>query len=159
KGDVSKAHILNSGDIGLLSLDNKENRDIQTDVQSVLLGLATGSTFGRAYSDGSIRGGMYSRPVVVISCIEGTGYKEELSRRTTEVQFAKPEADGTYKVEDTKKRIFDNRSLILSSLASVLQRFLQLVRDGVPSVADMPPSMAANHPRNYEIDCALLRAF
>jgi hypothetical protein len=85
-GDFSVAALANSGDIGLLVMDNREQQNFTQELIDFCLFLATGAERGRSYSDGTLRPRLNGRPVGVITTIEGV-VKAELQARCVEVQY------------------------------------------------------------------------
>lgn len=121
KGDYTPAALANVGDIGLLVMDNKEQANFGQKLIDFCLFLATGAERARSSVDGRVTTSNKSRPVAVITTIEGA-FKEELQARFVEVQY---EVAGNKTDRETvENSILENRHEILSSLMHVLQRWL-----------------------------------
>ena len=151
KGDFSVAALGNLKDIGLLVLDNKEQTNFHQTMIDFCLFLSTGAERGRSSVDGDIRTSNNSRPVCVITTIEGT-WKPELQARCVEVQYevsgAKTEREP---IEDEIQR---RRHEILSSMVLVFQRWLTLASDGRTWPSPLP-----DFPWHFSALCNFLCAF
>ena len=86
-GNATVAALRNEPDPGLLVLDNKEHANLTTELIEHLLFLSTGAEPKRSRSDGSMRPSNKTRPVGVITSIEGV-FKAELKMRCAEVKYS-----------------------------------------------------------------------
>lgn len=150
-GDTSIAALGNMGDIGLLVMDNKEQANLTQPFIDYLLFLSTGAARSRSTTDGVVRSSNKTRPVAVITTIEGV-WKDELEARCVAV---------TYKVSGQKipraqieDEIVERRHAIGSALAHVLQQFLQTRSEHRPS-----PNPRPSFEEHFTALCDLLRAF
>jgi len=126
KGDWSISAINREGDIGLAVLDNKEQGDLIRSPQLVqyLLYVATGASWGRATRTGQVITSQ-SRPIVVITSIEGIGIKQELTNRSIEVVYR---TSGPMLLRDPlENAITKDRHTILSSLVAVLREYMVIL--------------------------------
>ena len=125
KGDYTVASLGNMRDPGLLVMDNKEQANFNQPLIDYVLFLATGAQRARSSVDGNLRRSA-TRPVAVVTSIEGLAFKEELKRRCLEVEYlitGKPLGRGTIEAE-----IKDHRDEINSALLQVLQKYLTVRR-------------------------------
>lgn len=132
-------------------LDNKEHVNLTPDLIEHLLYLSTGADSKRSLSDGSMRSRNKTRPVVVLTSIEGV-YKTELRERCVEVSYAvvgkRTEREGL------ENRISQTRGEMTSAIVQVLQRFLKL-----RNCVDSPNPFNGNFQVHFSSLCDLLRAF
>jgi hypothetical protein len=149
KGDFSVAALGNTGDIGLLVMDNKEQRDLSQDYINSLLFLSTGGERGRSYKDGRMRPTDSGRPVGVITSIEGLGVKPELRKRCIEVRYV---GTGGLKRGEIEREIRQYRNSINTAIAEVLQYFFLIASENTPN----PILEFAEH---FNVLCNLLRAY
>ncbi len=70
-GNVTADSLANKGDLGLLSVDNKEQKNFSQEIIDFFLFLSTGAQRVRSKRDGTIRPGPNGRPVGVITSIQG----------------------------------------------------------------------------------------
>jgi len=150
KGDYSVPALASLGDIGLLTLDNKEQANF-SHLIDFLLYLATGAERGRAKKDGTLRRGA-SRPVGVITTIEGV-YKAELHNRCVQVQYRI--AGHEIGRDGIEREIHQRRNEICSAMMAVLQRYQQIRSEARPATPDPIP----NFSENFAALCDLLRAY
>ncbi len=121
KGDYTVAALANMGDIGLLTMDNKEQANFTQPLIDFCLFLSTGAERGRSSAEGDVRVNR-SRPVGVLTTIEGV-WKAELQARCIEVQYkVAGEKIGRDSIED---EILRRRHEILSAMVPVLQCWLK----------------------------------
>jgi hypothetical protein len=150
-GNASPAALRNKPDAGLLVLDNKEHVNLTPEIIENLLFLSTGADPQRCLSDGSMRHPNKTRPVVVITSIEGV-YKTELRERCVEIDYAvvgkKTQREGL------DKRITKERDKMISAIILVLQRFLRLRGN-----FENPNPFNGNFDIHFSTLCDLLRAF
>src|SRR5262249_5765165 len=140
----------NSGDIGLLAMDNREQCDLSQEYVNFLLFLSTGAERGRSYKDGRLRPTEVGRPVGVITSIEGIAVKTELNKRCVEIRYA---VSG-HKInrEPIERAIQENRDSINTALVQVLSAFLIIHTTSTPNpIPDFREHFAAL--------CNLLRAY
>jgi hypothetical protein len=150
KGDYSVAAFANTGDIGLLVMDNKEQANFTQPLIDFCLFLATGAERGRSLSDGSMRVGS-RRPVGVITTIEGV-WKNELKTRCVEVQYGVTGPKiGRGPIE---REIEQRRSEITCALFPVLQRFLKIAEENRLTPIPLP-----DFEEHFTALCNLLRAY
>jgi hypothetical protein len=149
KGDYSVAALGNTGDIGLLAMDNKEQTNLTPDYIDFLLFLATGAARGRSYKDGRMRTSDSGRPVGVITSIEGVGVKTELKKRLVEVRYA---GNGLLNRSSIEELIGRHRNSLNSALAAVLQRFLIIHPKSTPN--PLP-----GFEEHFRVLCNLLSAY
>jgi predicted amidophosphoribosyltransferase len=151
KGDYSLAALGDTGDIGLLALDNVEHKDLTRPLVNFLLFAATGAERGRSNPDGVLRT-QNSRPMVVITSIEGLA-KQELWGRCVSVSY-RP-ADGAVVVRETNEgAIAARRRVINRALVAVLRCYLSL-QDSFPAGTSPIPNFASH----YHALCTLLEAY
>jgi hypothetical protein len=123
KGDYSVAALANQPDIGLLVMDNKEQANFTQPLIDFCLFLATGAQRGRSTTEGKQRPQATTRPVGVITSIEGA-WKPELQARCMEVAYA---INGTTTDRDNiEDQILEHRDVILSAMVPVLQLWLRV---------------------------------
>jgi hypothetical protein len=123
KGNYSVAAFANQPDIGLLVLDNKEQSTFEQPLIDFCLFLATGAQHGRSTTDGKLRPQATSRPVGVITSIEGVP-KSELQARCVDIGY---EIRGTKVDRDNiEDEILKCRDDILSAMVPVFQGWLRL---------------------------------
>jgi hypothetical protein len=123
KGDYSVAALANQPDIGLLVMDNKEQVNFTQPLIDFCLFLATGAQRGRSTSEGKERAQASTRPVGVITSIEGA-WKPELQARCVEVDYA---INGTCVDRDNvEDEILEQRNEILSAMVPAFQAWLRL---------------------------------
>jgi hypothetical protein len=152
-GDGSVAALANQKDLGLLVLDNKEQKNLNQGFIDFCLFLCTGAQRRRSNKDGSetIVTNKF-RPAGVITSIEGV-HKAELAARNVVVEFSvKGRLIGR---ENIEREISDKRHEINSSLVRVLQRFLFIREERRPT----PNPFNGNFEAHFAILCDLLRAF
>ncbi len=123
KGDFSVAALGNHPDLGLLALDNKEQQNFSQPLIDYCLFLATGAERGRSTSEGALRTSGNSRPVGVITSIEGIP-KHELQKRCAVIQYVKQPKP--LKLAPIENGIREHRHQIGSALIAVLHRYLQI---------------------------------
>jgi hypothetical protein len=150
KGDFSVAALANSGDIGLLVLDNKEQANFDQKLIDYCLYLATGAQHGRSSQDGHVRRSG-SRPVAVITTIEGVP-KQELQKRCVVVDYRL--SGGNLSRGDVEGEIRLRRNEISSAMISVLQRYLRIRSERRPT-----PNPVPNFGEHFAALCDLLRAY
>jgi hypothetical protein len=123
EGDYTAAALANQPDVGLLVMDNKEQANFTQPLIDFCLYLSTGAKRGRSTTDGKLRPQATSRPVGVITSIEGVP-RDELQSRCVEVVY---EINGT-KVDrdEVEDEILKRRSEILSAMVPVFQEWLRL---------------------------------
>jgi hypothetical protein len=152
-GDGSVAALSNQKDVGLLVLDNKEQKNLTQALIDFCLFLSTGARRLRSSNDGSETHTTNKfRPVGVITSIEGI-HKAELAARNVPVQFCV--SGGMIGREEIEREIVEKSNAINSALASVLQRFLAIRRQKRPT----PNPFAGNFDAHFAALCDLLRAF
>jgi hypothetical protein len=151
-GNTSVAALRNEPDPGLLVLDNREHANLTNELIEHLLFLSTGAESKRSRSDGSMRIGEKTRPVTVITSIEGV-FKTELRLRCAEVEYSV--VGEKSEREQVEQRIVESRHEINSALVAVLQRFLaiQQLKIACPNPFD------GNFGVHFRALCNLLRAF
>jgi len=151
KGDFSVAALNNQGDIGLLVMDNKEQSNFSQELIDYCLFLATGAERGRSYSDGCMRSNQTSRPVGVITSIEGV-VKAELKARCVDVRYRI--SDKSLLRGPLEREIVECRSNILSALMPVLQGYLRIAKEGRET-----PNPKPHFEEHITALCNLLRAY
>ena len=151
-GNATVAALRNEPDPGLLVLDNKEHVNLTTELIEHLLFLSTGAEPKRSRSDGSMRPSNKTRPVGVITSIEGV-FKAELKMRCAEVKYSL--SGSRTEREGIERRIVDQRHIINSALVRVLQRFLSIK----PVHKKTPNPFDGNFDVHFAALCNLLRAF
>lgn len=151
-GNATVAALRNEPDPGLLVLDNKEHVNLTTELIEHLLFLSTGAEPKRSRSDGSMRPSNKTRPVGVITSIEGV-FKTELKIRCAEVKYSL--SGSRTGREGIERRIADQRHVINSALVRVLQRFLSIE----PAHMRTPNPFDGNFDVHFTALCNLLRAF
>jgi len=153
KGDYSDAALGNIGDIGLLAMDNKEQRNLTPGYINFLLFLSTGGERGRCQKDGRLRSAQDGRPVGIVTSIEGIGVKTELRKRCVDVPYVvKGEKLNRGPIE---REILGHRNSILSAIAEVLTWFFGFYSDGpLPAPNPLP-----DFEEHYTALCNLLRAY
>jgi hypothetical protein len=151
-GDTSVAALRNEPDPGLLVLDNREHANLTNELIQHLLFLSTGAETKRSRSDGTMRTGEKTRPVTVITSIEGV-FKTELRLRCAEVEYCV--LGDKNEREVIERRIVECRHDINSALVEVLRRFLviQSLKIACPNPFD------GNFGVHFRALCNLLRAF
>ncbi len=149
-GDCSVASLGNLGDIGLLAMDNKEQKNFKQELIDFCLFLATGANRVRSFTDGTLRFNRH-RPVGVITTIEGVS-RQEMEARCVTVEYA---VKGTTLMSrgPIEYEIQQRRNEIFSGLVVVLQRYFQ-VRGQRPS-----PNPIPNCEEHFTALCDLLRAY
>src|SRR5262249_13959008 len=152
KGDATVASLANESDPGLQVLDNKEQANFNQQLIDYCLFLATGGERGRSNSDGSTRASRKTQPAAVITSIEGV-FKAELQARYVEIAYkvSGPKVDRERIEED----IITRRHVILSAMMHVLQRFLSMREQRIPT----PNPFGGNFGVHFTALCDLLRAF
>jgi hypothetical protein len=150
-GNATVAALRNEPDPGLLVLDNKEHVNLTVELIEHLLFLSTGAEPKRSRSDGAIRPSNKTRPVGVITSIEGV-FKPELRARCAEVKYSV--SGGRTEREAIERRVVDQRHVINSSLVRVLQRFLS-----IQALRKKTPNPFGNFDVHFTALCNLLRAF
>jgi hypothetical protein len=133
-------------------LDNKEHVNLTAELIEHLLFLSTGAEPKRSRSDGSMRPSNKTRPVGVITSIEGV-FKAELKMRCAEVKYSL--SGSRTEREGIERRIVDQRHIINSALVRVLQRFLSIE----PVHKKTPNPFDGNFDVHFAALCNLLRAF
>jgi len=122
KGDYSVAALANQPDVGLLVMDNREQANFTQPLIDYCLFLSTGAQRGRSTIDGKERAQAATRPVGVITSIEGA-WKPELLARCVEISYhisgSRIDRDN---VEDD---ILKHRGEILSAMILVFQEWLR----------------------------------
>jgi hypothetical protein len=151
-GNATVAALRNEPDPGLLVLDNKEHVNLNAELIEHLLFLSTGAEPKRSRSDGAMRPSNKTRPVGVITSIEGV-FKAELKMRCAEVKYSL--SGGRTERERIERRIVDQRHVINSALVRVLQRFLSIE----PVHKKTPNPFDGNFDVHFVALCNLLRAF
>jgi len=151
-GNATVAALRNEPDPGLLVLDNKEHVNLTTELIEHLLFLSTGAEPKRSRSDGSMRPSNKTRPVGMITSIEGV-FKAELKMRCAEVKYSL--CGRRTGREGIERRIVDQRHVINSALVRVLQRFLSIE----PMRKKTPNPFDGNFDVHFAALCNLLRAF
>ena len=151
-GDATLASIQNAPDSGLLVLDNKEQANFSQSLIDYCLFLSTGAARARSNSDGSaVRETNKSRPVGVVTCIEGV-FKGELLARCVPVEFA---INGEKTVrEEIEPEITRLRHSMSSALVPVLQSFLR-----IRSEHRTTPKSRPGFDAHFDALCDLLRAY
>jgi len=123
KGDYSVAALSNEPDPGLLVLDNREQANFTQPLIDFCLFLATGARRGRSTTEGKERPQPVTRPVGVITSIEGV-WKPELEARCVPVKY---EIKGEHADrDDVEEEIVKHRDEILSSMVPVFQMWLKI---------------------------------
>ena len=153
KGDYSPAALRNMLDIGLLVLDNKEQANFTQELIDYLLNLATGAEHGRSNVDGTLRKSGNDRPVGVITSIEGV-VKIELHKRCVEIEYRVPDGVDKLRREPIESEISDLRHNITSALVPVLETYLALRREFIPTPNPLP-----DFEEHFTTLCYLLRAY
>lgn len=151
KGDFSVAALGNSGDTGLLVMDNKEQVNFQAGFIDFLLFLSTGAERGRCRKDGTLRTVQEGRPVAVITTIEGV-VKAELKARCVDVQYAIK--GKTLQRGPIEREIVEHRDSINSGLAAVLSWFFPYSEANLPG-----PNPIPEFEEHFTALCNLLRAY
>jgi hypothetical protein len=151
-GNATVAALRNEPDPGLLVLDNKEHANLTTELIEHLLFLSTGAEPKRSRPDGSMRPSNKTRPVGVITSIEGV-FKAELKMRCAEVKYSL--CGSRTGREEIERRIVDQRHVINSALVRVIQRFLAIE----PVHKKTPNPFDGNFDVHFAALCNLLRAF
>jgi len=151
-GNATVAALRNESDPGLLVLDNKEHVNLTAELIEHLLFLSTGAEPKRSRSDGSMRPSNKTRPVGVLTSIEGV-FKSELKIRCAEVKYSL--SGSRTGREGIERRIVDQRHVINSALVRVLQRFLSIE----PVHKKTPNPFDGNFDVHFAALCNLLRAF
>ena len=155
KGDFSSAAVGDSGDPGLLVLDNREQQHLTPALTDYLLFASTGGSRGRSNPLGAVRSGSASRPIVVLTTIEGV-HKQELRNRCIEIRFRRlPDAPTIVRERNTQD-IVAARSRILTALMHVIQCYLA---DQPAAPVDMGDCPMPNFGSFFRLVCGLLRAF
>lgn len=150
KGDWTVPAMNNVGDTGLLALDNKEHANLDQKFIDFLLHAATGSQRGRTGAGGHVRESG-PRPVISITTIEGM-IKQELINRCVVVKFkTKGELLDRLEIED---EILESRHEILSALVFVVQEFLKVKAEHLPT-----PNPIPEFREHFVAMCNLLRAY
>lgn len=150
KGDVSVAALANGGDEGFIVLDNKEQANFEQDLIDYVLFLATGAQRGRSSQDGSRVRKSGSRPVAVITTIEGVP-KKELQNRCVQVEYRL--GGGSHLRGEIESEITRKRDAICAAMMVVLQRYLSVRAERRPTPA------IPNFPEHFTALCDLLRAY
>jgi hypothetical protein len=123
KGDYSVAALSNEPDCGLLVLDNREQSNFTQPLIDFCLFLATGARRGRSTTEGKERPQPTTRPVGVITSIEGV-WKPELEARCVAVKY---EIQGEHTDrDDVEQDILRYRNEILSAMIPVFQMWLKI---------------------------------
>jgi hypothetical protein len=151
KGDYTVAALANTGDIGLLVMDNKEQANLDQALIDFLLSLATGGDRGRCYADGQMRKRERARPIGVITTIEGV-VRGELQNRCVEIPYAVK--GGLISRGPIELEIAQCRNEILSVVPIVFARYFQLRAD-LPSY----PIPRANLGEHFAALHTLLHAY
>jgi predicted amidophosphoribosyltransferase len=151
KGDYTHAAIGDTGDIGLLVLDNREHEDFNRPLVNFLLFAATGGERGRSNPDGLLRT-QSSRPVLVITSIEGV-VKQELWNRCVSIIYNRPPG-ACLDRERIENEISAQRHTINRALMAVLQGYFSIRGSHLVSVPPIPEFL--NH---FQALCDLLRAY
>jgi predicted amidophosphoribosyltransferase len=151
KGDYSHAAIGDTGDIGLLVLDNREHEDFDRPLVNFLLFAATGGERGRSNPDGQLRT-QSSRPVLVITSIEGVA-KQELWNRCVSITYNRPPGVCLDR-ERIENEIRSQRHTINRALMTVLQGYFSIRGSHLVDVSPIPEFL--NH---FQALCDLLRAY
>lgn len=151
-GDATPASLANMGDIGLLTADNKEQKNFSQQTIDFYLFLSTGAMRVRSKRDGTIRPAAKGRPVGVITSIEGV-HKAELQARCVEVLY---EIKGKERLprSEIEREIAKRRHEITSALVPVLQRYMQLCRERRSA-----PNPIPEFAEHFNALCTLLRAY
>ena len=151
-GDGSVAGLSNQSDVGLLVLDNKEQKNLNQALIDFCLFLSTGAERVRSSNDGiTIRSTNKFRPVGVITSIEGV-HKVELEARAVAIPFCV--AGSKFGPEETERKIGERRNDINSALIPVLQRFFSVRSERRPT-----PTPRPGFDGHFTALCDLLRAF
>lgn len=157
KFDYKCAAFDQAGDIGAFFFDNKEQHNLAGCMQDKLLALSTGGETGRGTPTGQLRKGSSTRPVGIITSIEGPTIPE-LSNRTVPVEFRLTTEQMIAFVPDEHRMLIEkHRDAILSAVVAVLQRFMQNDAKGTVDVSPVPNDVARVQ-SNYRADRRLLRA-
>ena len=151
KGDYSVAALGNTGDIGLLVMDNKEQANFSQPLIDFCLFLCTGAERGRSTVEGNLRPRELGRPVGMITTIEGV-HKAELQSRCVDVQYGVP--GPRLQRSPIEKEISDRRHEISSALVHVLQHSMTM--ESSPQVGDCPVPEFEEH---YLLLVSLLAAY
>ncbi|HTM87487.1 MAG TPA: hypothetical protein VL155_04745 [Terriglobales bacterium] len=158
KSDYKCAAFDQAGDIGAFFFDNKEQHNLAGCMQDKLLALSTGGETGRGTPTGQLRRGSSTRPVGVITSIEGPTLTE-LRNRTVPVEFyLSVEQMSKFEPDKHKMLIEEHRDAILSGVVAVLQRFMQNDAEDTVDVSAVPNDVARVQ-SNYRANRRLLRAF
>lgn len=151
-GDASVAALSNGRDVGLLVLDNKEQKNLNQALIDFCLFLCTGARRIRSSKDGSeTHATNRFRPVGVITSIEGV-YKAELAERNVPVEFCV--CGQKIGREGIEREIKKQRNQINSALMVVLQKFLSIRNQHKTS-----NPFGGNFDAHFTALCDLLRAF
>lgn len=151
KGNYSDAALGNSPDEGFIVLDNKEQGNFTRELIDYCLFLATGAERGRSRQDGTIRKHNKSRPVAIITTIEGVP-KEELKNRCVRVEYIV--SGEKFDNDEIIREIEAHRDEILSSIVVVLQTYLQIREENKPTPNPIPEFKGF-----FKAVCDLLRAY
>ena len=119
----------------MLVLDNKEQANLKQDLIDFLLFLSTGAQRGRSRTDGSLRTTPTTRPVGVVTSIEGM-FREELQNRCVEVEY-KVTGDKMRR-GPTEREIGERRHEIGSALVQVFKRYLEIAAEERATVNPIP---------------------
>lgn len=160
RGDFSVPALEALGDCGVLFLDNKEDKNLDSKFSDWLIFAATGADRGRATRSGELRKRGSGRPVVAMTSIEGPS-QTELVNRCVEFKFRLvPEAKGTFSERELKRRIQAARDKILSALLHVVRKHREREeRADISSPLSPVPKAAERFADNWHTDCKLLRAY
>jgi hypothetical protein len=151
KGDYTHAAIGDTGDIGLLVLDNREHEDFNRPLVNFLLFASTGGERGRSNPEGRLRT-QTSRPIVVITSIEGVA-KQELCNRCVNITYSRPPG-ACLDREHIENEIQNQRHTINRALMDVLRNYFSIRGSHLVTASPIPEFL--NH---YQTLCDLLRAY
>lgn len=158
KNDYKCAAVDQAGDSGAFFFDNKEQHNLAGCMQDKLLALSTGGETGRGTPTGQLRKGSSTRPIGVITSIEGPTITE-LRNRSVPVEFRlTKEQMMTFLPDEHRMLIEKHRDAILSGIVAVLQRLMQNDAKGTVDVSAVPNDVARVQ-SNYRALRRLLHAF
>ncbi|HTC92893.1 MAG TPA: hypothetical protein VK699_05520 [Terriglobales bacterium] len=151
----SVAATRNAGDAGYLIIDNLEQKQLTEARIAQIITLSTGGEDARSSRSGTTIRAASSRPIAVITAIEGINIRPELTARTIEVHFEiksgqKDDRDRTVLI------ILDRRDAMECALMHVLREWLRVREEGKTLWFDSTRPQFTNY---FQLMCELIVAY